>query len=226
MRSRRPGQADDARVRRVVGQLGVDLVGDDDQVALAGEGGDVLQVRPAHDGAGRVVREVEHQHLGAWRDLGFQHGAREAKAVLGARLDRHRHAVREEDRRAIGDVARLVVKHLVARVEQRPQRQVQRLADADRDEHLVVRVVFGAEVLADVAGQRAAQVEVAEVAGVMRRAAFEREDGGFAHVPGRVEVRLADAQADHVLHRRDDVEEVADARARDVAHRRVEAVTE
>ena len=119
-----------------------------------------------------------------------------------------------------------MVKHLVARVKQRPQRQVQRLAHADRDEHLVVRVVFGAKRLADIAGQGAPQVEVAEVAGVMRRAAFEREDGGFAHVPGRVEVGLADAQADHVLHGRDQVEEVADAGARDVAHGRVQAITE
>ena len=226
MRSRRPGQADDARVRRVVGQLAVDLVRDDDQVALAGEGGDVFQVRPAHDRAGRVVREVEHQHLGARRRFGLQHRARQAEPVVGARLDRHRHPVREQDRRPIRHVARLMVKHFVARVEQRPQRQVQRLAHADRDQHLVLRVVFGAKGLADIAGQGAAQFEVAEVAGVMRRAAFEGEDGGFAHVPGRVEVGLADAQADHVLHGRDQVEEIADAGARDVAHGRVQAITE
>jgi hypothetical protein len=43
------------------------------------------------------------------------------------------------------------------------KRQVQRLAHADGDEHLVVRVVFRAKLLADVAGQRAAQFEVAEL---------------------------------------------------------------
>jgi len=57
-------------------------------------------------------------------------------------------------------------------------------------------------------------------------AAFEGEHGGFAHVPGRVKVRLADAQTDHVLHRADDVEEVADAGARDIPHLISDAATE
>ena len=37
---------------------------------------------------------------------------------------------------AVGDVAGLVVEHLVARVHQRPQGQVERLADPDRDQDL------------------------------------------------------------------------------------------
>ena len=64
----------------------------------------------------------------------------------------------------------------------------------------------------------AAQFDQAEVRGVMRLALFQRVDGGFADVPGRVEIRLADAERDDVLHRLDDVEEIADARARDPAH--------
>ena len=152
--------------------------------------------------------------------------AGEAKAVFGAGFDGDRHAVGKEDGRPVGDVARLVVKHLIARVEQRAQGQVQRLAHTDGDQHLVLRVVIGAKHLADVAGQCAAQFQVAEIAGVVGGAAFEGKDGGFADMPGCVEVRLADAQADHVLHRRDDVEEVANARARDVPDGGVEAVTE
>ena len=60
----------------------------------------------------------------------------------------------------------------------------------------------------------------------MRRAAFERENGGFAHMPRRVEIGFADAETDDVLHRRDDVEEVPDAGARNIAHDGVDAITE
>jgi hypothetical protein len=55
------------------------------------------------------------------------------------------------------------------------------------------------------------EFQQAQVGGVVRRAVLQREDGRFADVPRRVEIRLADAEADDVLHRADDVEEVADA---------------
>jgi len=45
-------------------------------------------------------------------------------------------------------------------------------------------------------------------------------------MPGCVEVRLADAEADDLFHRADDVEEVADTGAGDVPDGAAEAVTE
>ena len=41
---------------------------------------------------------------------------------------------------------------------------------------------------------------------------FERVDAGLADVPGRVEIRFADAERDGVLHLGDDVKKIADAR--------------
>ena len=221
-----PRQTHNARVLRVVSQLRVNLVRDDDEITLASERGDVFQVRPTHDCTGRVVGKIQHQQLRLRRAFRLKHRARQAETILGFRLHCERHAAGEKNRRAIRDVARLVIQHFLAGVDERTQREIQRLADADGDEHFVVGVVFRAEILGDVFGQRPAQFDVAEVAGVMRRATFKREDGGLADVPGRVEVGLANAQTDHVLHGRDDVEEIADARARDVAHGRVDAVTE
>ena len=46
----------------------------------------------------------------------------------------------------------------------------------------------------------------------MRPALFQGVDRRLADVPGRGEVRLADAQRDHVVHLRHDLEEIADAR--------------
>jgi hypothetical protein len=42
-------------------------------------------------------------------------------------------------------------------------------------------------------------------------ALFERVDAGLADVPGRVEIRFADAERDGVLHLGDDVKKIADA---------------
>ncbi len=148
-------QAGDARVRRVIAQLTVYLVRDDNEVTLAGEGSNVLQVRPAHDGAGRVVGEVEHEDFGTRSRLGLQHRPGEAEPIVRVRLDRHRRPVREQDRRTIGHIARLMVKDFIPGVEQRPQRQIQRLAHPDCHQHLIVRVVPDAKGLADIAGQGA-----------------------------------------------------------------------
>jgi hypothetical protein len=94
-----------------------------------------------------------------------------------------------------------------------------RLGDADRDDHLVLRAVAHRVVLLDVGGDRAAQLDQAEVRGVVGLALLEGVDRGLADVPGRVEVGLADAERDHVLHLRDDLEEVADAGLRAASRR-------
>ena len=59
---------------------------------------------------------------------------------------------------------------------------------------------------------RAAQLDQTEVRRVVGLALLKRVDGRLADVPGRVEIRLAYPERDDVLHLRDDLEEVADAR--------------
>jgi hypothetical protein len=44
-------------------------------------------------------------------------------------------------------------------------------------------------------------------------------------MPGRIEVGLADAETDHIVHRADDIEEIADARTGQVVHMRGDALT-
>ena len=45
----------------------------------------------------------------------------------------------------------------------------------------------------------------------MRLAFLQRVNGGFADVPGRVEIRLADPQRNHVVHLRHNFKKVANA---------------
>ena len=73
----------DRDVRRAaVGQLAVDLIGQDDQVVLLHDLRDRLQIRAAHDGAGRVVRVQEDEGLRLFRDRAFQLLGRQAEFVF------------------------------------------------------------------------------------------------------------------------------------------------
>jgi len=53
----------DGDVRFGVGELGVNFVGDDEQVVLAANRGDLLQFCASHDAAGRIGREIKQQHF-------------------------------------------------------------------------------------------------------------------------------------------------------------------
>ena len=103
---------------------------------------------------------------------------------------------------------------LVAGVAGRSQREVQRLRGADRDEDLGRRVVADAVAAVQVGGEGAAQLDRPVVAGVVRATLAQRLDAGLDDDPRRIEVGLADPEADDVVHRGHDVEEAADARWR------------
>ena len=116
------------------------------------------------DGPGRVARIAEEQRLGPRRDGGLDRRRIEREVVLEAGRDMADDAAREHDRRDVGDVRRLVEDDLVARVAGRPEREVDRLRRADRDQELGRRVVADAVPALEMARQRAPQLERAVVA--------------------------------------------------------------
>ena len=79
-------------------------------------------------------------------------------------------AAGEHDRRHVRDVRRLVQDDLVPGVAGRAQREVDRLRRPDGDQQLALRVVLDAVQALEVGGERLAQLEGAEVRGVMRPA--------------------------------------------------------
>ena len=83
--------------------------------------------------------------------------------MLRRTRDRHGDPMRQQDAGRIADVARFVIEHLVARVHDRAQRDVQRFTDADGDQDLFLRVVRDAEFLCHVTADCFAQLEQAEV---------------------------------------------------------------
>ena len=126
----------------------------------------------------------------------------------------HRHAARERDAGFVGDVARLRDDHLVAGVEQHPQREVQPFRHTGGDQALVLPGVAGAVPGGEVGADQLAQARQARVGRVGGVAVLQRVDPRLPHAPRGDEVRLADAEGDHVVPLGRDVEELPDARRR------------
>ena len=197
-----------------VGQAVVDLVAVDEQVVADGDVrqrvGDVVR----QDGPGRVARVAQEQRLGPGRDRRLDGGRVQREVVLEAGRDVTHDAAGEDDGRDVRHVRRFVEDDLVTRVARRAQRQVDRLGRPDRDQQLGGRVVVDAVSRLEVARQGPPQLERPEVAGVVGAALAQALHARLDDDPRRVEVGLADAQADDVVHRRRDVEEPPDPRGR------------
>lgn len=201
-----------------VGELGVNLVRDDDDVRIPQHVRDRFQVLPAHDGAGRVVGVGQYERLGARGDGRAQGLRREAEFLFKAGHDGPRLRARKGDARRVGDVGGLRDEHLVPGGAQRAQTQVDALARADGDEDFLRRIVFHVAAAPDVLRDQAAELDAPPVGGVLREAVLDRRNRRVPDVPGRDEVRLAHAQGDGLRHLRDDVEEPADAAGRHGPH--------
>ncbi|MFM2177112.1 MAG: hypothetical protein RL015_1210 [Verrucomicrobiota bacterium] len=201
----------------VVEQFAVDLVGEDKQIVLHGEGGDFFQLLGRHDAAGGIRGEVQRDDLGLRRD-GFLHvGGHEGEVIFLTRVHHNRHAVGHLDARAVADVAGLVVNDFVARIQNGAEGDVESLTDADGDEDLGLRVVGDTELLFHVFADEHAEGLQAEVRSVAGLAFFQRADDGLADRPGGGFVGLTDAEGDDIRAANDELEEVANARAREVA---------
>ena len=211
-------QRRDAGVIALEGQLRVNLVRHHQQVVLEDHVRNLLQLGARHRAASRVRREIQHEHLALRRD-DFLDGFRcHSETILRLARHGHGHAVRERDARRVAHVARLVIDDFVTRIDDRAERDVHRLTHTDGDDDLVLRVVGDVEMLFEADGDGFAQLEQAKVRRVAGAAFFEREDGGLADVPRGDEIWLTHAERDDILHSLHDIEKIADARARDIAH--------
>ena len=86
--------------------------------------GDLLQVLPAHDGAGGVVGEGQDQQLGFGGDGGLQLLCRETEAVFGLGLDDHRHAPGHDGHGLVAHKGGLGDKHLVTGIDNGADAQI------------------------------------------------------------------------------------------------------
>jgi hypothetical protein len=154
-----------------------------------------VQLLLRHHAAGRVRRAVDDDQAGALRDLGQHLLGREREAAVLVQRDRHRLGARELDHRAVDRKAGIRVHDLGARLAEHRDREVH--GDlAARHDHDAVGVDRDAPPFQDVRRDGLAQRQDA----VCRRIAVvtfgQRLLRRGDDVPGRREIRLADAQID------------------------------
>ena len=213
-------QRGETGVYAVIGQIGVDLVGYYDEIVFFSELGDSSQVFPGHDGSGGIIRIADQQGFGPGRQRRRQLIDRHAELVLAARADAHRLAAGQRDAGLVGNVAGFRHQHFVTGREDGAHGEIQRLADADGDERLAFRIVDHAVIGFNHFGDFLPQFQQAVIRGVGGVAALQAVHAAFPDMPGRDEIRLADAERNDAAHFGDDVEEAPDARRRDRADNR------
>ena len=181
-----------------------------------GDGGQLFTV---HHRAGRVTRIADEQHLSArgHRGLDLRRGQHKVVRCIGRYID-----YRAPCQDHIGSIryeAGLRNEHFIPCVDQRLHRQVHRLADADRNQHLRLRII-GGRVIAfrQHPGHGRAQVQHPCIGGIRRVSLAQTVSAGVENRRRRNEVRLADAQADHVVHGCSKIEIAPNRRGRHTPH--------
>ena len=131
----------------VIRHLVVDLVREHDQVVLLGDARDALEHCPRIHRASRVVRVDHDDRARALGDQGLHLLRVGHEAALGPARVMHRPAPVQVHGSGPERVVRARHEHFFVGGEQRPQRQVDQLADAVADEHLVGRHAADAALL-------------------------------------------------------------------------------
>ncbi|MNI22539.1 hypothetical protein D3C73_760960 [compost metagenome] len=159
--------------------------------------GQLLPDQQRQTRAGGVVGAVEQQGTGFRGDQRRDFGRIDTKAVFRAHRHRpHRRANRAEHP-FVGHVHGFGDDHFVARVQHTLRHRIHRTLGAGHDDNL-----FGTDVLAAAqamtSGNGVAQPLSATHRRVMRIARQQAVDGGVNDGPGRVEIRVANRQQQHV----------------------------
>ena len=201
-----------------IGQLGVNLIGYNHDIGAPQHVRQGLQVGPAHDAAGGVAGEGQHQRLGAGRNGPAQLLRGEAELVLLLCLHQHGDGVGHGHQGAVAHEGGGGDDDLVPRLQQGAEGEVKPLAAAHGDQDLSHGGIFQVKAALQIPGDGPAQVGKARVGGVFGEALLQREDARVPDVPGGLEIRLPDAQGDAPLHPLEEVEVFPNAGGLDILH--------
>ena len=124
----------------------------------------------------------------------MEHVPPQGEAVLREGGQQHALPARQQGSGAVGDVAGVRDQHLVARVHQHPQSQVDGLRRADGDEDLRLGVVFEAEPNVEIVRDGLPELRRARVGSVSGLPRPKGRHGRVPDMPGGDEIRLTDAQ--------------------------------
>ncbi len=201
----------DRLVGEVVAVPVVHLVGEDEEAALPGDGGDRPHLVGRVGGPRRVDGVIEDQDLGARRDRPLDPLRGQAEVRGG--VDEHGGPVAELRKKLVEGEVRLGDQHLVPRVHEGGAGQEQPAGGPGCDERIAgVGAGAALQVLPDPIPQFGDPLGDGVPVGPLA----DRPDRRLPDRLRRREMRLAEAEVDHPLHRLDEVEHLPDARDLDV----------
>ena len=189
---------DGGGLEAVIGQLFVDVVGEDPHIRVAQQHvADRAQLFSGIGRTGRVAGVVEQEPLGLRRDRRFQVFRAQLEAVVLAAGDQHRGAVGERHDIGVADPGRGRDDHLITLIERGDHGVEDHLLAAGGDDdffRLVVQAAIDLELVRD----GLAQSEGAGDVGIARVAGLDGGDGGVFDELGGVEIRFALGQHDDI----------------------------
>ncbi len=188
----------------------VDLVGDDQEIMTSGQGRDRLRPLAREHGPGRVVGIADQDGLGVRRDALLHGLSGHLEALCDRGWQGDGQASSEGDLRLIGDKGRCRDDDLVPWIEHGGQGQVEGLRDTDGHQELGLRIVANTILPLQVIGKSNAQLQDAGIGSVLGIPSLQRAKAGLENGIGCGEIRLPDAEGDHVVHRGGDIEESPD----------------
>ena len=205
----------------LIGQLAVDLVGKNDNVLLHADFGNLPKVLLGHDGTGRIVRERKHEKL---RLIGNRHAEflrSQAEFIFLLKLDNYRNALRQNNTRFIGNIARLRNDNLLAGAYHGADCKVNRFTSPDRNQNLALRLVGEPVTAVQKVRNLGAELGKSRIAGIVRFRFLEGIDAFLTDVIRRRKIRLADTEGDGVLHLMNNIEKFTNAGGLDAYYGRI-----
>ena len=199
LRQIRRGVQKGGKFKAVINQVFVNIIAHDVNAGVFSQHiAERRQLAFGIGGPGRVGGRVHDQPLGFGRDRRVQIGRLQLEGIFNCGLDYRRNAAGQQHHIRIRHPVRGRDQHLVTRIEGRHQRVIDGLLGAGIDRDLAggkIKIVVAFEFQ----GDRLLALDGAVDGGVLGLAVLDRPDARFLDMIGGIEIRLADAQADHIL---------------------------
>ncbi|MNI12037.1 hypothetical protein D3C73_652050 [compost metagenome] len=195
-----------------VSQLGIDFIGNHDEIMFFHHLGNRLPILTAHDRSCRIAGITENKDFGTRGNLGFQPLGGQLEIVLPERLNAYRNPSAYCCNRRVGNITRLRNKNLISGRDQGAQRQINRFTPAYCGNDLIGRIIFYGEAGVQVFGDAFPQLRHARIRGIAGEASLQRINAGFPDMPRRLEVRLPNPKGDNIFAACRQIKKLADAR--------------
>ena len=193
-----------------IGQLSVDLIGQDIEIVPDDDVHQLFQILSFHDRAGRVIGERQDQNLGPGSDRCLEFLRCQPELILVFQIDNDGRGIRQHSAGLIGDIGGLRDQHLIAGIDHGAEHQVDSLGSSDCDEDFLVPDIIDVLGALHVPADFLAQFPQTGIGRVKSTSLLQRVDTLIPDVPGSVKIRLTDAERDGVLHLTDKVEKFPD----------------